>query len=142
MADDLDDLINQLTKVDTFLHGKRTELAGAEEKKANKLTRIVRGSRDDNDYTVVEAGTNLSGDDVYFCTATYVNVAGYILTWKQTVREEKWSDRKGKFKDRVVRCTQFAATKSRKAALAIAERRATAYRARLIRKKDKKEECA
>jgi DNA polymerase III delta subunit len=83
----------------------------AREPHANKLTTIFK--RGSEQYECEANITNARGQQVIFYVSTYVNVAGYILTWVATYAKSGKKTTK-----------QLTAFKSRTAAVACARRRA------------------
>jgi hypothetical protein len=104
---DYEEIQRNLAKLDTVVAVKRA----AREPHANRLTTIFK--RGAEGYTCVASGLNKRGQTVVFYVSNYVNVAGYILTWKSTYQKN------GK---KIT--TDLTAFKSRGAAVACAKRRA------------------
>jgi hypothetical protein len=104
---DYEKIQQDLAKLDTVVAVKRA----AREPHANRLTTIFK--RGSEGYRCEAAGKNRRGQTVCFYVSTYVNVAGYILTWKSTY-----------LKNGKKITTDLTAFKSRGAAVACAERRA------------------
>lgn len=83
--------------------------------KRHKLSRVFEGKGGTN-YSYWRAGKDGRNRLVLFCWSSHRNVAGYFLAWRE-VRGQRQHKR-----------DQWAARKSRKAARALAERRAEAFR--------------
>ena len=103
---DYEEIKRTLGRLETVVKVKRA----AREPHANKLTKIYRRGRED--YEIIGTTQNNRTQTVVFCVANFVNVAGYILTWKTTYAHN------GK---RVT--TQLVGFKSHAAARACAKRR-------------------
>lgn len=56
----------------------------------NKLTTLSRAPATHKSYY---GGKNGRCEDVYFCVADHVNVAGYVLTWRQIWKRQRLSRR-------------------------------------------------
>jgi hypothetical protein len=95
---------------------------------AHKLSKLLDGPER---YRYWPAGKDGRGRTVRFCYATVRNVAGYYLTWREVETPVK---RKGKPKTGDLVSTterdQWAARKLRRAACALAEKRAAAFKVR------------
>lgn len=87
--------------------------------KAHRLTTVMGKAKCSHRYW--PGGKDGNGNGVYFCVADFVNVAGYILTWRE-VHYRKPVKRNGS------KCTmcrdQWAARKSHAAAVKLAKARA------------------
>lgn len=105
---DYEQIQKDLRKLDTLVAVKRA----AREPHANKLLQIYR--RGSEMYDCAGTARNKRGQTVGFMVAQYVNVAGYVLTWKATFQKN------GK---RIV--TDITGFKSHAAAWACARRRLT-----------------
>jgi len=89
--------------------------------KKHKLTTVM--GKASTSYTFYEGGKNKRGDKIYFCVADYVNVAGYVLTWRQVYYKKP---RKGVTMQR----DQWAARISKGAAVKLAQARAAKCKVR------------
>lgn len=113
---DLKEVMDQLQRVERMAEGRRARRAPKE----NKLTKL-RNPGTPGTYREFYADKNSRGEDVTFCVADYVNVAGYVLVWRETSSFE-W--RKGLVK----RQRQWSAFATHEAALKCAKRRAEAFK--------------
>src|SRR5262245_49563641 len=114
--------------IEEFEGAQREVEAGIARRKpdANKLTKVMRASRS---YYYFVAGENAYGYDVKFCVADHVNVAGYVLVWRQV----EGTDSRKRF---VVKRNMWAARKTHTAAMTLAKRRAAAW-SKKLKKSDK-----
>jgi hypothetical protein len=94
---------------------KREQRAAEADPRAHRLSRTFNGPGGTN-YHYVWGGLNGKGQSVYYCWSIHRNVAGYFLSWRQTRQ-----------KSGVTKRDQWAARRARKAAQALAKRRAAAF---------------
>lgn len=83
--------------------------------RSHRLSRTFSGPGGTN-YHYFTGGRNGKGQSILFCWSIHRNVAGYFLTWRQ-VRQQNG----------ITKRDQWAARKSRRACIAIAQRRREAF---------------
>lgn len=98
---------------------ERKERAAKADPKAHKLTTIFKNSN----YRYVYGGYNGKNQLVLYCWSSHRNVAGYFLGWRETQRRNKTGKR-----------DQWAARKSRKTVMELAQRRAKRFQGKAAAK--------
>lgn len=96
---------------------ERETRAAAADPLAHKLSRVMAGPHGLS-YRYVPAGRDGRGRQVSFCWSVHRNVAGFYLGWREVVSRKQ------------TRRDQWLARRIRRRVMAIAERRAAAFRRR------------